>query len=86
MATNLGPGLSAWDDVGQVRTARAGLEVKCAREAEARRALNSVQSEAQCSAAEAACQDVLEREQRGALPSTGACSMNSLELKFGYVW
>lgn len=44
----------------------------CAREWEARRTANMLRSAHVCEAAEEACESVLEHEQSGALPSTGA--------------
>lgn len=51
---------------------RDALVAGCAREWEARRTANMLASARGCEAAEEACEAVLEHEQSGALPSTGA--------------
>lgn len=55
------------------QTLRDALLAGCAREWEARKTANMLRSAHVCEAAEEACETVLEREQSGALPSTGAC-------------
>ncbi len=57
---------------GWVQVLRDALVAGCAREWEARRTANMLASARGCEAAEEACETVLEHEQSGALPSTGA--------------
>lgn len=51
---------------------RDALVAGCSREWEARRTANTLASAKVCEAAEEACEAVLEHEQSGVLPSTGA--------------
>ena len=52
----------------------------CTREYEARRTANMLQSSQVCERAEIECENVLEREQSGMLPSTGALSCHDVAL------
>ncbi|KAK9908714.1 hypothetical protein WJX75_001863 [Coccomyxa subellipsoidea] len=60
----------------ELQTLRDALLAGCAREWEARKTANMLRSAHVCEAAEEACETVLEREQFGALPSTGRFQAN----------